>query len=254
MFDLIDESGKDLKSYGYTSKDFGKYGISLSTLKIESDEKSKKLGLDKGEYYIINCPNFYDYDLVCGMEISQIIEKRLKKHLRDFKINKNAKILIVGLGNPEIASDRLGKEVFDNIEIDALSNKNNIYKFCPNIYFSTGIETIKMVEIFVKNLDVELLIIIDSLTTNSLNRLGSSFQITTTGMTPGSGVNRFGKRICQKSMGVPCISIGVPFMIFAKDLDKDFNSSLILSPKDIKENVELCGYIIAKAINSCLKR
>lgn len=84
MFDLIDESGKDLKSYGYISKDFGKYGISLSTLKIESDEKSKKLGLDKGEYNIINCPNFYDYDLVCGMEISQIYRKEIKKTFKRF--------------------------------------------------------------------------------------------------------------------------------------------------------------------------
>ena len=73
-------------------------------------------------------------------------------------------------------------------------------------------------------------------------------------MTPGSGVNRFGKRISMESIGIPCISIGVPFMIFANELDKNYKYQLILSPKDIKENVELSGYMIANALNKSLKR
>lgn len=254
MFDLIDECGKDLKNYGYKIKEYGKYGITIASLIIESEDKSKEIGLDLGEYYIINCPNLYDYGMDCSLTISQLLEKQIKKLLKDFNVVANKKVLIVGLGNPDIASDRLGKEVFDNIEIDVLSKNNNVYKFCPNIYFSTGIETIEMVDMFVKNLKIDFLIIIDSLTTNSLYRLGTSFQITTTGMTPGSGVNRFGKRISMESIGIPCISIGVPFMIFANELDKNYKYQLILSPKDIKENVELSGYMIANALNKSLKR
>ena len=161
--------------------------------------------------------------------------------------------LIVGLGNPDIMSDRLGKVVFDNVEIKPLKKDNNIFKFCPNIYFSTGIETIDMVGMFVKGMEIDYILLIDSLTTNDISRLGTSFQITTSGMTPGSGVNRFGKKINEASMGVVCISIGIPFMIFANDLNADSPEDLLLSPKDIKEHIERAGFIIASAINEVLK-
>ena len=72
-------------------------------------------------------------------------------------------------------------------------------------------------------------------------------------MTPGSGVNRFGKRIDKDSMGIPCFSIGVPFMIFASSLNDKIQNDLILAPKDIKENVENAGYIIAQALNEVIK-
>ena len=71
-------------------------------------------------------------------------------------------------------------------------------------------------------------------------------------MTPGSGVNRFGKAINKKTIGANCISIGVPFMIFASSLT-NFKKDVILSPKDIKENVERAGFIIAKAITEVIK-
>ena len=253
MFDLIDESGKDLKEYGYTIKQLEKFDTNLATLKIDSDEKSKSVGLAKGEYFIVNSPFMYDYGLECYSFIASILTKQLKKLFKEFNITKKSKILIVGLGNPDIASDRLGKEVFDGVEINALSKNNNIFKFCPNIYFSTGIQTMKMVEIFIKEMKIDFCFIIDSLTTNNISRLGTSFQLTTSGMTPGSGVNRFGKRIDKDSMGIPCFSIGVPFMIFASSLNDKIQNDLILAPKDIKENVENAGYIIAQALNEVIK-
>ena len=143
--------------------------------------------------------------------------------------------------------------VFDEIEINPLNKNNNIFKFSPNIFFSTGIDTLDMVKLFVRHLKIDVAIIIDALTTSSLERLGKSFQITTSGMTPGSGVNRFGNRICKQTIGAECISIGVPFMIFSSNLNEDHEFDTILSPKDIKENVERAGFIIGKAIMELLK-
>jgi len=56
MFDLIDECGKDLKMFGYSEKKCSRYGISVASLKINSNIKSQQLGLQKGDYYIINSP------------------------------------------------------------------------------------------------------------------------------------------------------------------------------------------------------
>ncbi len=253
MYDLIDECGKDLEKLGYTITKLDRYGLSFGTLTIEDEEEAQEYGMKIGDYFILNAPKLYDFGVDCQVYITDILAKKLGAFLKDLKIRRKDKVLIIGLGNPDIMADRLGKEVFDNITIDALSKSNNIFKFCPNIYFSTGIETVDLVEMLVKCMYIDYCIIIDSLTTNELTRLGTSFQITTTGMTPGSGVLRFNRAIDSVSTGVPCISIGVPFMVFANDLKQDSPPDLILSPKDVRNNVEIASFIIASAINEVLK-
>ncbi len=253
MFDLIDESGADLKSAGYAIKKLDKYGISVASLEIKSDEKSKKIGLDKGEYYIFNSPFIYELGIENIQYLSRLLAEKLQTIFKELKVNKSTRILIIGLGNPDIASDRLGKEVFDNINISPLNDKNRLFKFCPNIFFSTGIDTLKLVKMFAKELKINLIILIDSLTTSNIGRLGTSFQITTNGMTPGSGVNRFGKRINKISTGCDCISIGVPFMIYSSSLNDEFENDLILTPKDVRENVALAGEVIALALKEVIK-
>ena len=253
MFDLIDESGQDLKRYGYVVKDLDKFDMSIAYMKIDSIYKAKKLEMEKGEYYIFNSPNLYEQGFDNDNYLINQISSKLKRLFSTFNVSKKDRILIVGIGNPDIDADKLGKVVFDNIEVDALNKKNNLYKICPNIFYSTGIETFDIVKMLTKGLEIDLVIIIDALTTSSLARLGTSFQLTSSGMTPGSGVNRFGKRINKQSIGANCISIGVPFMIFASSINDKSPVEVILAPKDIKENVERAGFIIAKSIEEVIK-
>ena len=249
MFDLFDESGSDLKALGYKTVSKGKYGISHSFLSIKSDGKSKKCGLDKGEYHILTLSSEND-DLEKSLYLSSLITKILTKLFTDEKISNADSIMIVGVGNPDVDADKLGKAVFDQIEISNCKRKN-VYKFCPNIYFSTGIETVDMVKMFVKELKIDLVVLIDSLSTRFPSRLGKSYQITTSGMTPGSGVNRFGKRINKQSVGAKCIAIGVPFMLKADEINGEENNTILVS-KDVKEEIANAGFIIAKAISEVL--
>jgi len=253
MFDLIDESGQDLRRFGYTVKHLEQYDICVASLKIKNEKESASIGLDKGEYYIFNSPYIHEIGFENSTYLISLIASKLKKIFKNIKLNKKSRILVVGLGNPDIDADKLGKMVFDQIEINALERNNRIFKFCPNIFFSTGIETLDMVKMFTKHLSIDLAIIIDSLTTSSMERLGKSFQITTSGMTPGSGVNRFGSPINKTSISAECISIGVPFMIFSSALNDDKEFEMILAPKDIKDNVERAGFIIGKAIMEAIK-
>lgn len=253
MFDLIDESGQDLKRFGYTVKNLQQFGISIASMKIQTSDDCKKSGLGIGEYYIINSPFLYELGIENSTFLIEKISRKLKSIFSSLKLTKKSRYLIVGLGNPDIDADKLGKVVFDEIEINPLVKANRIFKFCPNIFFSTGIDTQDMVKMFSRHLKIDCAIIIDSLTTTSMERLGKSFQITTSGMTPGSGVNRFGSPINKTSIGAECISIGVPFMIFSSSLNQDKDFETILAPKDIKENVKQAGFIIAKAIMEALK-
>ena len=252
MYDLIDESGKDFLGFGYKVTKDKKFPLTYSSLSIKNKEESKKLDMDEGEYFIINCPSLYyeGYDL--DLKIEDKLHEKMLQFLKILKLNNNSKVLIVGLGNPDIACDSLGKVVFDRVTIDVTQKENHVYKFCPNIYFSTGIESIDMIKAFVSQVKVDYIIVIDSLATRSLARLGCSIQLTTTGITPGSAVNRFGTKIDSKKIGLPCISIGVPFMIFAKHILSDAPDDLILAPKDIRDNIARVGLIIAESINKTL--
>lgn len=252
MIDLIDESAEELEGYGYKVQHLGEYNIDLGVLCVDSDEKSQKLGFNQGEYVIINSPLIYNLGKECHKIIEKLLSKQLTRLLSNLKLNKNSKYLIVGIGNPDILADSLGKKTLDHISIDIFDEENKIFKLCPNIYINTGVSTFEMVYLLAVALNVDAILLIDSLATKNISRLGVSFQLNTNGITPGSAMHDKNKRIDKSSTGLPCISFGVPFMIFASDLCECTNQDLVLAPKDIHENIEISAKIIAGAIQHAL--
>lgn len=231
MIDLLDESGEDLSSFGYKTKELGKYALKLSHMKINANVKD----FDEGEYVIISSPFIHDLDKDCRKYTSNVIKKELKK-----LIGKTCgKCLLVGLGNPEILADSLGIKVVNSIEL-----KDNIYKFCPNIFMNTGIDSFEIIQLLTKWLDVDYVVIVDSLATTNLKRLSVSLQINSAGMTPGSAVNNLGRKINSKTLGVPCFAVGVPLMLIEEDS--------ILTPKDIHENLDNLVEIFSSVFNDLL--
>lgn len=252
MIDLIDECANELKGYGYKVKKLDKYNVELATLNVDSALKSKELGFQQGEYVIVNSSLVYDLNEDCHRFIGKLLQKQLSGMLSRLKLDKNNRYLIVGIGNPDILADSLGKKVIDNIKINVLEEDNNIFKICPNIYLNTGISTFETVYLLAAALDIDCIILIDSLATKNISRLGVSFQLNSAGITPGSAMHDKNKKIDKSTTGLPCISFGVPFMIFASDLTDCKDNDLILAPKDIHENISIASKIIALAISEAL--
>ena len=248
MFNLIDESGKDLSEFGYSVKDI-KYDAKLAFMEIDTEKKAENAGLGIGKYFIINMKEFLGQPIEFYDYFASICKNCLQAIFKLKHLNSKKHFLIVGLGNPDILADRLGAHVTNKLE-----NNDNLYKFCPNIAAFTNIKTFDFVSYIQKGVKADALILIDALATNEISRLGLSIQITSSGLTPGSGVGEGVKRICQQTLGVPCISIGVPYMLFASALDKNAPQSLLLSPKDIHEDLDFMAYVISKSINDLLKK
>ena len=245
MFDLFDECGKDIERYGYSVKEI-EYEGALGYMKIESEEKSQELSLKKGEYFIINIPSLYEKD--CEEYLSKILYNSLCHLINGLDLKKHARCLVVGLGNPNILADSLGKSVIDSMA----DGVEGVYKFCPNIYAITGIDTSDFVLYVKEGVKADCVIVVDSLATNDISRLGTSVQLTSAGISAGSGVRKNSSRIDKDKIGVPCISIGVPYMIFSSVIKKDV-SELLLTPKDIHTNIQVMGKIIACAIDKLFK-
>ena len=252
MLDLVDECGKDLKKCGYVTEDLGKYNTTCSKLFIDTDGKSKRVGFVKGHYYILTAP------LVLGLPEEHFnflkveIKKRIKLLFKLNKIDKNKNFLFVGIGNPKILSDSFGSKVIDKIEIKPFKEENNIFKISPNTFSNTGINAYEIVKLLVEAFDISVVVLFDALVTTNLTRLGTSLQFNDAGLTPGSAVNKFGMAINQETLGVPCLSIGAPFMISAGDISKNCSRELILAEKDVEEKVEYLSRLIAEIFNEIL--
>lgn len=227
MIDLIDECGQDLAKYGYKVKEFNFY--TRAYMHVDSDEKASRLGFRKGEYYIFNAKNV--------TSTRAAVRKALYSLLKNLGIGDKDKLLVVGLGNPNILADSLGAQTVDKV----IDGGGNLFKFCPNIYAITGINTFDFVRFVKDGIGATCVIVIDSLASSSLGRLAHSIQLTTAGLSAGSGVGETNTRICAETLGVPTIAIGSPLILNLNDR--------LLTPKDIAEDCDKISTLIADAIN-----
>ena len=246
MIDIIDECGKDLTALGYKCRKEKEFDLEICSLIVDNEQKRQETGFDIGEYLILNCP----YLALGGEIMLEYVAKNVAKAIKFLMdrngLTKKSRILVVGLGNPKLLADSLGVKTLEYTKLQYFKKETRLFKFAPNIFFNTGINSLDVVGMLSVCLDVDGVVIIDSLATESVDRIACSIQLNTAGITPGSALNNLGKHIGRESLGLPCISIGVPLMFLGKKLGKE---DLILTTKDIHENVDDLAYVIGKAIN-----
>ncbi len=171
--------------------------------------------------------------------------------------------LIVGLGNPDMTADSLGKRVLDRVlitrHLSAGKDVPVLGGICPNVLGVTGIESYDIVKGVADRIKPGCVIAVDSLAGATVGRIASAFQISDAGITPGSGVSNHRARLDKKSLGCQVLSLGVPLVVYASTLIEDATNgsadydpeigSLIVTPKDIDLYVSSCADIIARAVN-----
>lgn len=267
------------------------YGVIVDRYKISTVEEENRYGKDRGEYNIFTIPN------VLNMVEKEkgYLEGRLSRVILSLlgKINKKSRVLVIGLGNRHISSDSLGSKVCHKINITLSGGESpTVMAFCPSVLGLTGIESYDIISGVVEKTKPTHLVLIDSLCAGAVSRLGTSIQLSNTGLCPGSGIGN-NRKCIDASICKKIVSIGVPLLIYAgtfirdtfdkKDIDfvkirdimqnnentsnnadfLDFIKSIeeiyndrvdgiIVSHKDIEEMVEKLSDIIANAINNSL--
>jgi spore protease len=176
------------------------------------------------------------------------------------------RILIVGLGNPTLAPDSIGCECakrirptlhiseFDRPFFESLAC-SEIAICTPGVNATSGLDALVTVKALTKELKPDAVIAIDALASSSVERLGSTVQISNTGICPGSGLGNSRSKIDEESVGVPVIAIGVPTVIDSRVFSINSNSdkapvpAMIVSPKEINDIVSAAAEIISGGIN-----
>ena len=246
---MIDEADFDYGKFGYLQKDLGD-GIIFSKLDIAKSEN--KLGFNAGSYRIISVHNLFIMTSKQRENVANVFVLTLKELLHKINIKKTDKIIVCGLGNDNILADSFGRAVCSNVlatnGILSKLTKSKICTISPNVKAVTGLDTLDIVSGIASKICAKLIILVDSLMTKNIERIGHSFQISTCGIVPGGAI-KSGKEISEKTTGVKCLTVGVPFMIDLKSISKKIQKQIIVSPKDCGEMVEVCSQIVADAIN-----
>lgn len=256
------------------------YGIEQHTLKITTSEASKSIGKPCGVYVTYDCQSSIHSDKRAQLSLIRYISSTLQNLIGIVK--KSAPVLVVGLGNKNITADSLGEKSADKIEVTRLIQTSyrvqSVCAFDTGVLGTTGIQSAEIVKGISDRIKPCAVVAVDALATSVVSRVGKSFQISTAGITPGSGVGQDKERIDKSVIGVPVISLGVPLMLsmrtalynFVKNYSQSINQSvdefglrtqlsdsnllnLVVAPKEIDYLVEKCAYIISSAVNAAFE-
>lgn len=232
----------------------------ITTVKVINENGSRVLGKPIGTYITYSLPSvFNDTDIFDGRlkDLSSVLNSLLPDHITS--------VLVAGVGNLDITADALGPKVNDYViatrHLVQGDNKNDIFKDFFNVSSiptgvlgDTGIESAELVGGLISTVKPSCVIVVDALAASSKDRLGSTVQMSDTGISPGSGVGNHRYEISEKTMGVPVISMGIPTVLSTALLDDRDESSMFVTPREIDRIIEQGAKLIGMSINTCLHK
>lgn len=239
-------------------------GLKITEILIESDAAGNPIGKTKGKYITIetgdlsNHPDDFD-------EMVEDFADEIKALAPE-----NGEVLIIGLGNNDITPDALGPQVINRIvatrhlnseleEDDDLKSLRPVSAIAPGVLGQTGIEVAEITRALCDKTKPAVVVVIDALACSDINRLGTTIQLTDSGISPGSGVNNSRKELSQKTLGVPVIAIGVPTVVDMHTIAENMTGkevtgdvpNMMVTPRDIDKLIERTARLVAFALDRC---
>ena len=170
-------------------------------------------------------------------------------------------VMVVGLGNAAVTPDALGPLAASRLFLtrhliehlpEQFGSCRSVCAVCPGVLATTGIESAELVRGAVAHTKPSCVIVIDALATGAAERLCRTVQLTDTGIVPGSGVGNRRSGFSQKTLGVPVLALGAATVTDAAALCPDADGQMIVTPRDIDEQVRYLASVLAAAINLAL--
>lgn len=230
----------------------------VTVVKVLDENGEKAIGKPIGTYITVSVPSFInDIDIFDGRlkKLADLIKKLLPKKCKN--------VLIAGVGNLEITADALGPKtnsyIFATRHLSKDLKRNlgyeNIKNVCAirtGVLGETGIESAEIIKGIVDIIKPDCVIVVDALSSSSVERLGTTVQISNVGISPGSGVGNHRYEISKNTLGVPVISVGIPTVISSNNIKNISSSSMFVTPREIDRVIEQGAKLIGMSINVCL--
>ncbi|MCI6738117.1 MAG: GPR endopeptidase [Intestinibacter sp.] len=224
--ELCEEESNHLEGVEVNTKELE--DCTVTTVEVINETGSKIMNKEIGKYITLESDLMkFDDD-----ESREKVINYLKDELINiFGQDKTKRTLIIGLGNWNITSDALGpksvsktlvtRHIFKNYHKDYDDDFTEVSALSPGVMGITGIETVEIVKSIVDKIKPDRVVAIDSLASRKMERINSTIQISTAGISPGAGVGNTRKSLNKDYLGVDVIAIGVPTVVDAATLTMD---------------------------------
>lgn len=260
-------------------------GIERTVVRIDSEASARELGRPMGEYVTLSCPQTLSIDLSTRRALSG----ELARALRHMLPPDARTVLVTGLGNRSVTPDALGPRTVERVLVtrhmegclpaELSARMARVCAAAPGVLGVTGIETAEVLRGMVEHVKPDAVIAVDALAARSSQRICSTIQVADTGITPGSGVGNHQKALCEETLGVPVIAVGVPMVVYASTIARDALGALggddgsvderqltaciervvserlgdlIVTPREVDALVERMAGILSEGINLAL--
>ncbi len=268
--DLAVESMELLKKEapGVEKQQYSKENVTVTTIAVRDERAAAELNKPIGSYVTIDLTPFQSVSTNFEGELT-IVAEELKKLLP-----KEGLVLVAGLGNEEITPDAVGPKTAAGIlatrhvtdgsnQIEGLSDLRPVAVMAPGVLGQTGIETAEFIRSVCDWIKPAAVIAVDALASGSIRRLGTTVQLTDSGISPGSGVQNRRKALNQEALGLPVIALGIPTVVDAASVvvrapagesaEPEELSGCMVTPREIDVIIDKASSMLALAINKALQ-
>lgn len=194
--------------------------VTTTTVDVLNENGATALSKEIGKYITMEIKDIKYLEEKDKNKIINTLSNEIKNLIGE---DKTKSILVVGLGNIYVTPDSLGPKVVQTVDItrhlinfakDLVEpDTRSVSALSPGVLGTTGIETSEIITSVCNEVKPDIIIAIDSLASSSINRLGTTIQLSNTGITPGAGVRNKREGINQNTLNVPVIAIGVPTVV-----------------------------------------
>lgn len=220
-------------------KEDGK-GIRVTKIQIQTADGAKRMGRPIGNYMTLESADKEHSDEHSDKNFSGTKlpdTNLLASYINELLPSSAHSFLIVGLGNANMTADALGPLTIEKMAQSGMASYTSM--IVPGVFAQTGMESSEIIQGIVQQTSPDCIITIDALAARSAFRLGTTVQLTDTGIRPGSGVGNARKGITKENMKIPVIAIGIPTVVSAAAIVSDAMDSL----KQIGYNETVLGSI-----------
>lgn len=251
---------------GITQNQHEQAGCTVTKITVETPQAAKKIGKVCGEYVTIETNSSQGLD-VYPDDLEQQVDM-LASEIRRLS-PPEGEVLVIGLGNNDITPDALGPMVANQIfatrhirsalpDCEEFADLRPVSALAPGVLGQTGIEVAEITKAVCNKVKPSVVIVIDALACAEIERLGTTIQLTDTGISPGSGVKNSRKELSKKTLKTPVIALGVPTVvdmrtiaetITKKPSEESKYSDMVVTPRSIDKLIERSANLISLAIN-----
>ena len=220
----------------------------VTWVRVFSAAAAQRLGKAEGTYWTMTHPALPHLSPEERIDIARQVAQTLR-----IMLPPQGDVLVLGLGNRRMTADALGDRVVSGILVTRhLKEKSNpslrgVCAMSPGVLGVTGVETAELTLGLVERLKPSAVLVVDALAAMETDHIGTTIQLTDTGIHPGSGVGNHRLGITQEVLHVPVIAMGIPMVVYASTIVRDALKSILSAEKNDDEAYEMAEHLVGQA-------